>query len=85
MADETTTRIFNILDDHGKNIVRLDQRVEDVERRLDIVEGMPKSLEHVRSTVDQLKGQMSIMLWLFFAIAGGFITMGFALLRGGEP
>ncbi len=83
MPDETTTRIFHRLDDHETRLVRVETRIDDAERRLEIVEGMPRDLNHVRSAVDRLQGQMAVMLWLLFAIAGGIIAAGFALFRGG--
>lgn len=71
------------IDNHETRMVRVETRLEDAERRLDSIEKMPRDLNHVRSTVDRLQGQMTIMLWLLFAIAGGIIAAGFALFRGG--
>lgn len=83
VPDETIQRIFSRIDDHETRLVRAETQLGDIERRLDIVEGMPRDLNHVRSAVDRLQGQMAVMLWLLFAIAGGVIAAGFALFRGG--
>ena len=81
--DQTIQRLHRRVDDHETRLVRVETRIVDAERRLEVVEGMPRDLNHVRSAVDRLQGQMTIMLWLLLAIAGGVLTAGFALFRGG--
>jgi len=79
--DEGMKKVYEILDNHGYRIVRVESAIEDHERRLNTFEKMRDDIDHVRSGMDILNGKMSIMTWLLFAIAGGVIAAGFAMLR----
>ena len=83
MIDEQTIqRLHERVDEHGRRLTVVETITNEQARRLEALENMPRDLNHVRSQVDRLSGQMTVITWLLFAIAGGVIAAGFALFRG---
>ena len=83
MIDEQTIqRLHERVDEHGRRLTVVETLTQEQARRLEALENMPRDLNHVRSQVDRLSGQMTVITWLLFAIAGGVIAAGFALFRG---
>ena len=83
MIDEQTIqRLHERVDEHGHRLTVVETITSEQARRLEALENMPRDLNHVRSQVDRLSGQMTVITWLLFAIAGGVIAAGFALFRG---
>jgi len=83
MADETISRLHRRVDDIDRRLTVTETITSEQGRRLEALEGMPRDLNHVRSQVDRLSGQMTIITWLLFALASGVIAAGFALFRAG--
>ena len=84
MVDEQTIRrLHERVDEHGQRLTVVETLTKEQARRLEALESMPRDLNHVRSQVDRLSGQMVIITWLLMALAGGVIAAGFALFRGG--
>jgi len=84
MIDEQTIqRLHQRVDEHGHRLTIVETLTQEQARRLEALESMPRDLNHVRSQVDRLGGQMVIITWLLMALAGGVIAAGFALFRHG--
>ncbi len=84
MGDESLLRVHSRVDELDRRVTVIETLTAEQSRRLEALENMPRDLNHVRSQVDRLSGQMAVVTWLLFAIAGGIIAAGFALFRHGS-
>ena len=79
--DDKLLRVHQRLDEQNERIVRLEAQQEAIMARLEKLENLPEDISHIRSTLDQLQGRMSVWTWLLALIGGLIISAGFELLK----
>lgn len=81
MVDDGLKRIHERLDQHQERITRLEAQQDAILSRLTKLENLPENVNAIRSSLDDLRGRLSVWVWLLTLLVGGIVAAGFKLLE----